>query len=340
MPVDAQNPQFNTPGNSTPPSSESYVAAAMEALKSAPPGDPAEPVLGETKSEPAPVVEDTKPTEIKTAEPKEEKKVEETKDEIDAPSDSLKKSFEKLAKGNAELRAQEARLKPLLAMADRLDPNSLSAIARAVQSGDPVSALAALGYSHHDYARAVANGRQAPREEAAEPDQSEMSPAEQRIARLEQQLADMSIEKGRAAAMKDIAQLGTDPAKFKFVARAGAEAHEKALMKLEDYFSRTGKMPAESRQESYTLALEAVEADYKKEATKWQRLLTDKPSMDSVVTNPGSTEFRPRGASETARQPFTNSTATAPRAAPDSAEPKTPEEFQRRAAQLLSQLDR
>lgn len=337
MPVEAQSPQVNTVGNSSPPSAESYVAAAMEALKSAP-VDPAEPVLGEKKETPKVEAKTEEKTEEKKEEPKGDEKKE---DDEDAPSDSLKRSFEKLAKGNAELRAKEERLKPLLAMVDRMDPNSLSAVARAVQANDPVSALAALGFSHHDYARTVANGRAPAREEQEEQDTGELSPSEQRIARLEQQLAEMNIEKGRSKAMKAISELAADPAKFKFVTRAGAEAHEKALAKLEDYFAKTGKMPAEDRQESYLLALESVEADFKKEATKWQRLLTDEKSTNIVAPDTGATELQPRAASsEKAKSTLTNSTATAPQTAPNTGEPKTPEEFQRRTAALLAQLDR
>lgn len=316
-----------------PPSNESYIEAAMKAVENAP-SEEAEAV------EPAPEAKvEAKPAETKV-EPKAGEKAplksEVKADEEAAPSDSIRKSFEKLASSSAELRAEKERLKPYLELADKLDPNSLSAVARAVKSGDPVSALAALGFSHADYAESVANGRQPLRREQTQESQQEQSPAEARIARLEAQLSAMTVEKGRNEALGSIAKMAD---KFELVSKFGSEAHSKALNIVEDYYVKHGVLPAETKDESYKMALELVESDLKKEADRWKRVLTIPETSNKSTTTEAAVQSPPAGSSQRSTKTLTSSASTAPTvAAAPEAEPKTAEDYQRLAARELEKL--
>lgn len=260
------------------PEQVNYQAAAMAALQSEAPAVLA-PEATAAPAAPAPV-------EAAPAQPEAPKApVAPTEDVPAGAPDAVKKSFEKLAAKNAEIRAREEKLRGLEAIASKFNENSIQALIKAAQASDPVSALGALGFTHADYVQSMTMGRpqqaqpQAPK--AQQPDDV-VAVLQQQVQQLQQRLDGEAASKGRARAlerMEAVAKTG----KYEF-ASAVEGATEKALAVFEDYIAKNGA-PAPAEVEGlFDAALKHVDEQLRVEAQRWEKVLTarQKPATTQV----------------------------------------------------------
>lgn len=180
------------------------------------------------------------------------------------------KSWEKLMQEKAELRRQQEALKanPQLAI-----PNA-QAIAKAVQSGDALGAIAALGFTYADVTKQLLSTPEAP---ATRPSAEPQAPTaavppelQQRLQRLDQ-LEAWAMQQQRQSILNNVKEvLPAD--KFKLI--TGRGEYETVLGYLERFHAETGTLPGATFNESVQIAAEALEARLAQEAEKWKKVLT------------------------------------------------------------------
>ena len=182
------------------------------------------------------------------------------------------KSWEKLMQEKAELRRQQEALKasPQLAI-----PNA-QALAKAVQSGDALGAISALGFTYADVTKQLLATPEAP--PAAVTPAAEATPAalnlppelQQRLQRLDQ-LEAWAMQQQRQSILNNVKEvLPAD--KFKLI--TGRGEYETVLGYLERFHAETGTLPGATFNESVQIAAEALEARLAQEAEKWKKVLT------------------------------------------------------------------
>lgn len=182
------------------------------------------------------------------------------------------KSWEKLMQEKAELRRQQEALKanPQLAI-----PNA-QALAKAVQSGDALGAIAALGFTYADVTKQLLSTPDVATPKThtpAEPPASTVNlPPElqQRLQRLDQ-LEAWAMQQQRQSILNNVKEvLPAD--KFKII--TGRGEYETVLGYLERFHAETGTLPGATFNESVQVAAEALEAKLSQEAEKWRKVLT------------------------------------------------------------------
>lgn len=316
----------------TPKSSEDYIQAAISGVKDLPP----EPAVPET-----PVAEEKSGEEppepaLKTeGEPAPEKKPAEEapKPPEDVP-DGIKRSFETLAREKAALRAEKAQIEA--------NKETLERARRLLAAEDPVSLLAAKGFTHKQYTDQLIAGKFTPREEPKAPE--EQSDVRKEVADLRAELKRRDADAAKAKltdGIKARAVAGKD--KFKFVQAMGAESEARVF--LEDYWKQTGELPVPGDMAaSMDVALEAVEKHLRKVGEKWKPLLTGNTGGSKTVPEvPKSAASQAASEQEAEKQhrTLTNSQAAAPRgSAPQQKTPRTDEEYQEAALAGLKALER
>ncbi len=209
--------------------------------------------------------------------------------EAPAPAPAPEKSWEKLMAEKAELRRQQEALRanPNVALQGKLDPGSVQALVRAKESGDPLGALAALGFSYGDITKQLLASPEAPpaqkqqKEADPEPEPARV-PAElqARLQRLDQ-LEAWALQQQRKEILSQVkASIPAD--KFKLI--SGREDYERVLGFLEHFHSQTGSLPADNFSESVLVAAEALERQLSQEAERWKRVLTPAPAAATIQT--------------------------------------------------------
>lgn len=267
-PVEAGNtttPEVANPPPSAPKSSEDYIQAAMK-----------EAFIEEGIVKP----------ETKAEAPKEEAPKEEAKPPEANP---LAMSFEKLAKEKAELRKVAEQVKPYQELLKGFDPNTLQAIARAKASGDPVSALAALGFTHNDYVQSVV-GKDGKASKEPERKPVEKDPEIQSLKSELEQVKQWRAQKVREEMSQSVKSIVTSD-KYRHI--AGLEAHDAVVNFLNDYYARTGEAPGETWSDSVKIAADEVEKYLAQEANRWRKVVltdTPKPATQSVGTEKPTAE--------------------------------------------------
>lgn len=292
-----------------------YQAAAIAAMKS-PEASGAPPAKVEA---PAPSLDESK---LVVEPPKEVAKVEPAKADDGPPkevkSDSIRKSFETLAREKAELRQKAEEFRPLQQLQQRLGPQGIHELLRAEAAGDVVGILRALGVKPNEV--------QMP----AEAEETPGPAKDPRFDALQKELAALRAERqaekysvGRKHTLERTANLAKAP-EFELISDEPA-AHDEALKMVEDYIKAHNEMPAETPEESLKLALAAVNERYLEEAAKWEKRLTKVKRPDKVVavtespaqSTPAESEV---GKSRTLTNSLSSSTPPPPNSSPQSDE--------------------
>ncbi len=294
-----------------------YQAAAIAAMQSpqasgAPPPAPA-PSLDESKLvvEPPKEVAKVEAPKVDDAPPKEVK------------SDSIRKSFETLAREKAEVRAQKERFRQLEGIERELGPQGIHELLAAKARGDTAGVLKALGIKPGDVQYEQAKSQI---EEVQNPPTNDP-----RFDALQKELAELRAERqaekysvGRKNTLERTANLAKAP-EFELISDEPA-AHDEALKMVEDYIKAHNEMPAETPEESLKLALAAVNEKYIEEAAKWEKRLTKVKKVDKVVpvasespaqSTPAESEV---GKSRTLTNSLSSSTPPPPNSSPQSDE--------------------
>lgn len=241
------------------------------------------------------------------------------------PADSAAKSFEKLAQRSAEIRAREDRLKPLEALATRLDAKKLEALAEAAKGSDPVAALAALGFSHDDYVkRASAPVPAAPA--AVDPTIAQL---QEQVAALRAQSVESAAAQGRAkvaAQMADMAKAG----KFQYLGDVEG-ATDRAMAVLEDYVTKNGPPAADEVDVLMEMSLKYVDEQLAAEASRWERVLTSRKKVGTVpeVAPPAQAPSAPSSLRTLSNQ------LSSPAPAQAGTQPKTAQDYRLAALEAL-----
>jgi hypothetical protein len=227
----------------------------------------------------------------------------------------------KLAQERAALRKESEANKPYLDVLRDIPPATASAVAKAIKSGDPVALLAAVGMTHSQYTARLL-GEAAPAEEKSAPAEKTGNPEFDTLRQELQALkAEREAEKMQSTRTQVMSQMQTalkDNPKFNLINKLGDyDGVEKVLIQ---YHAKHGELPGSTFEESVQLAAEFYEANLKKEAARWQGVLT--PGTVPASTAPKAPE-QPKAGTVTTRT-LTNSNTSAP--APVKTVPKTRQE--------------
>lgn len=193
-----------------------------------------------------------------------------------APKEDLP-ALLRIAKERDAFRKEMESAKPHLEALRAIPPHTVSAIAKAIASGDPVSLLSAAGMTHAQYnARLLGLAEQ----KEAPPAESKENSLPPEVMTLRQELdalrQEREAEKYATARTQMLGQmreiLSKDDARFSHI--NGLEDYEGVEKVLIDYHRENGTLPGATLEESVTLAAELYEANLKKEAARWQKVLT------------------------------------------------------------------
>jgi len=231
-----------------------------------------------------------------------EKPVSETKDE--APQ------LLKIAQERAAFRKEVETVKPYMEALKVFSPQEAQRLAQARASGNPVAALAALGFTHAQYTQALLGQPDEPSEPAKEAPKtdSELAQLRQELQALKAERDAEKTQTARQQALGQMKQLLSADAKFKHL--NGLENYEAVERVLIDYHSQHGTLPGATFEESIKLAAEVVEAQLAKEAEKWSKVLTVSQNP-APLSGQKAPESRPSSGTAIPRT-LTNAAATAP----------------------------
>lgn len=218
----------------------------------------------------------------------------------------------KIAQQQAELRKLKEQVQPYAEVAKGLTPQQLMQLSRAVTSGDPVSALSALGFSHAQYTQKLVGAEPVTKEEPQKSSDPVVETLKQEVERLK---AERDAEKFQSTRQQSLQQMQStlkDDPKFKYINGLGDyEGVERVLI---NYHQQTGSLPGATFEESVKLAAEMYEADLQKQAERWNKVnqgLT--PSASSAPVPPQRAPESPSAGTVSPRT-LTNSNTTAPAA--------------------------
>lgn len=230
----------------------------------------------------------------------------------------------KIAKERDAFRKEVEPLRPYMDALKVLSPTEAQRLAQARQSGDPVAALAALGFTHQQYTQKLLSLPPTPEEgqkaEAPEPT-SEIQAIKQELAALKAEREQAHIQQSRSQVLAQMKQIVKDNPKFDLINKTeDVEGIERVLTQ---YYAQHGTLPGSNLEESVTLAAEMYESQLKKEADRWQKVLTG--FKESAPVNATKAPEPPPSAGTVQTRTLTNANTTAPAAV--RTVPKTREEI-------------
>ena len=236
-----------------------------------------------------------------------------------APSVDDTPALVKIAQRSAALRKQKEEAGPHLDMLKVFSPQEAQRLAAARASGDPVAALAALGFTHSQYVNKLTNTKAEPEPEEKPAGNPEMVTLRQELAALKAERDGEKFQVSRQEVFGKMKEVTKDNPKFASINSLNDHAGiERVLLA---YWAEHGALPADTFEESVILAAEVHEADLRKQAERYRPLLTTAPpSVQVALKAPES----PRTGSESPRT-LTNANTTAPAAARTTV-PKTRQE--------------
>lgn len=287
----------------------SYQTAALAALQGGTPA-PAE-AAPPAPAEAAPAA----PPEAAPAAPADAKPPEGAEPPV---PDSIKKSFERLAKQNAELREREAKIKAYEEAVGGFDPRVLSTLAQAAKSGDAMAVLQTLGLK--------------PPEVQQDPGKGDpvVARLQQELLALKTRIETDSYARGRErmlARVADVAKAG----KFT-MASVVDDAPQRALAFIEDFVRKNGAPAPDEVDGVIESALKAVDEDLSSEAKRWEAYLTK--VRGSGTTQDNRAPAPPAPAPAQPSRTITNN-LQAPAPARPTTEPKTPADYRAEALEVL-----
>jgi hypothetical protein len=222
----------------------------------------------------------------------------------------------KIAKEKDAVRKAKEEIAPHASMLKRFTPQQLQRLADAAASENPVAALAAMGFTHAQYNAAVAGLKkeQPAPESAPGAPPPEVLTLKQELEAIKAERENEKLQASRQQFLSHTEKLLKDDSKFSHLSALGEwQSVERVILQ---HIEETGSPPGETLDETIRLAAEVVEHRLKKEAERWQKVLTgfQKPAS----TPPSKAPESPQTGSETPRT-LTNANTSAPaavRAAP------------------------
>lgn len=224
--------------------------------------------------------------------------------------------LEKARKKAEERRAKEAQ-RPQVEALSVFSPQEMERIAQARRSGDPVAALAALGFSHAQYSAKLAGVPTEPKTEEV-PVPPVVETLKQEIERLKQEREAEKFQAARSEGLRNMqAHLAKDE-RFSHLNALGS--YEMVEQEIIGFIQKYGSPPGDTFHESVEIAAEAVEKAIrngdvpltKKQWEKVQSHLTPAPASAPLEPQKAP-ESQPSTGTVTPRT-LTNSNTTAPAA--------------------------
>lgn len=233
----------------------------------------------------------------------------------------------KIAKERDAFRKEVEPLKPYMEALKVLSPTEAQRLAQARQSGDPVAALAALGFTHQQYTQKLLSLPPTPTQEEGKPEETKEAPSaeidtiKQELAALKAEREQARIQQSRAQVLAQMKSIVKDNPKFDLINKTeDVEGIERVLIQ---HHQQYGTLPGSTLEESVLLAAEMYEAQLKKEAERWQKVLTGFKESAPVSTTKAPESPPSTGTVQT--RTLTNANTTAPAAV--RTVPKTREEI-------------
>lgn len=264
------------------------------------------------------------PTEVKPevkVEVKPEVKVEEKKA---APSDTIAKSFEKLAVEREALRKERTEFEA--------KQKEIEALQAAIKNRDPRAILALAGLTHADYVASY-TGKELPPEEGEESKveekkapqaSSEVAELKERLDALQADLQKEHMEKTQRQVVDAfVSHFKSLESEFPLSSKFGEQSVTDALRVMNDHFARTGKHISEDPIESFRAAMAAVEEGHQATVRKYGLLTSEK--APAKVAGQSEASGSPRSESVA----LTNGDGSAPLA--PKTQPVKPEDYRARA---------
>jgi hypothetical protein len=225
-------------------------------------------------------------------------------------SDEELPALVRLAREKDALRKERERAEPHLGLLKQFSPTEAQRLAAARANGDPVAALAALGFSHEQYTNKLLNLKDD--EAPAEPKKpaSDVDALRQEIQALKAEREQERISGARTQMLGQMKTILKDSPKFDHINKL--EDYEGVEKTLIQYHSQYGELPGATMEESVTLAAEMYESQLRKEAARWSKVLTGfKESASTPVQK--APESKPSAGTVPARTTtLTNANTTAP----------------------------
>lgn len=206
---------------------------------------------------------------------------------------AFKKSLERVAKEREELRKERDTIKQHQEALKVIAPDKLQVIQRALASNDPMSLLAAFGYSYNDVSNQIIQGKrpekkpEAPAKEEPRAAQEDPEIAEIK-ANYRAQRANQQQNQIREAVKSEIVK-----AADKFPILSKLEDYDGVMGVLGELFNKFGEMPGETAEESILIAAEELEGRRRLEKEKWSKVLTVGSAAVSTVKEPNRDQVQP-----------------------------------------------
>lgn len=216
----------------------------------------------------------------------------------------------KIAKERAALRQERERVEPYLEAFKAIPPHTAQALAKAVQSGNAVAVLSALGMTHSQYTQQLLGMKNDEQPEAKSEPKSEYATLKAELDALKAERDAERVRETRTQYLSKMKETLKDDPKFKLT--NGREDYEGVERILINYHAQHGVLPGETLEESIKLAAEVYEQQLSKEAEKWSKVLTVSPN-----TAPLSVQKAPESPPSTGTvspRTLTNANTTAPAA--------------------------
>jgi hypothetical protein len=245
----------------------------------------------------------------------------------EAPKAEEEPMLARMAKREAALRQERQQVEPYIQALKVLPPDRVQALTKALSSRDPVSALAAMGFTHAEYANRMLGDTSPPKPKTPEQASKTELPPEIRgeIEELKAFKAQYQAEQARIQQTQLVDQIGklvkSNP-KFNYLTKL--EAFGDVLGIINRYHAETQRLPGDTFEESVLMAAELAEKQLQQQAERWGKVLTPPAQPASVVTEVAKAPESPPSAGSEVPRTLTNSMASQP--APVQPAPKTRDE--------------
>ena len=228
----------------------------------------------------------------------------------------------RIARERDAFRKESEPLKPYIEALKVLSPIEATRLAHARSAGNPVAALAALGFTHEQYTQTLLGEKSTPSEKAISEKSGdpELMTLKQELAALRAERESEKVQSSRTQMLGQMKDILKDSPKFDLINKTGdVEGVERVLIQ---YHAAHGSLPGATLEESVTLAAEMYESQLKKEADRWSKVLT---GFQGGAPVSGTKAPEPPSTGTVQTRTLTNANTSAPAAA--RTVPKTREEI-------------
>lgn len=216
----------------------------------------------------------------------------------------------RIAREKDALRKEREQVEPHLGLLKQFSPVEAQRLAAARAAGDPVAALRAMGFDHETYTKALLNMKDEPKEAPKTEGNSELDNIRQELAALKAEREVEKVNAGRTQVLSKMREVLQASPKFEHINKL--EEYESVNQILVNHYKEYGSLPGDTIEESFTLAAEVREAQLRKEAERWSKVLTG--FKEGASTSPQKAPESPPSTGTVPTRTLTNANTSAPAA--------------------------